>query len=262
MDYITKPFSPAAVYARVKTHLELSQTRNLLLSQNAVLEQKVAQRTAELALTQDATIYSLASLAETRDPETGGHIRRTQHFLKALAEKLALRTEYQSKLDPHTIELLFKSAPLHDIGKVGVPDEVLLKPGPLTAEEFSIMKLHTGFGRDALAQAVRALGGSTTFLDIAMEIVYSHHEKWDGTGYPLGLKGEAIPLSGRLMAVADVYDALTTKRVYKPAFSHEKAVEIILDGRGKHFDPILVDIFLNIQDEFREIAGRFADERH
>lgn len=262
VDYITKPFSPAAVYARVKTHLELSQTRNLLLSQNAVLEQKVAQRTAELVLTQDATIYSLASLAETRDPETGGHIRRTQHFLKALAEKLALRAEYRSKLDPHTIELLFKSAPLHDIGKVGVPDEVLLKPGPLTTEEFSIMKLHTGFGRDALAQAVRALGGSTTFLDIAMEIVYSHHEKWDGTGYPLGLKGEAIPLSGRLMAVADVYDALTTKRVYKPAFSHEKAVEIILDGRGKHFDPILVDIFLNIQDEFREIAGRFADERH
>lgn len=260
VDYITKPFSPAAVYARVKTHLELSQNRNLLISQKAVLEDMVEQRTAELALTQDATIYSLASLAETRDPETGGHIRRTQHFLKALAERLASRSKYRPSLNGNSIDLLFKSAPLHDIGKVGVPDQVLLKPGPLTEEEFSIMKLHTSFGRNALAQAVKVLGGSTTFLDLAMEIAYTHHEKWDGSGYPQGLKADGIPLSGRLMAVADVYDALTTRRVYKPAFSHEKAVSIIVEGSGKHFDPILVEVFLEVQEEFKEIARKFSDE--
>lgn len=259
VDYITKPFSPAAVCARVRTHVELARSRASLLSQKVDLEQMVEQRTSELVLTQDATIYSLASLAETRDPETGGHIKRTQHFVRALAEEVKKLPEFKDALESHTIELLFKSAPLHDIGKVGVPDGVLLKPGPLTDAEFDQMKLHARYGRDALAQAVTILGSTTSFLDHAMEIAYTHHEKWDGTGYPEGLKGEDIPLSGRLMALADVYDALTTKRIYKPAFSHEKAVSIILEGRGKHFDPRLVDAFIRIQQDFREIAERFVD---
>ncbi len=194
VDYIVKPISPALVMARVRTHLELKNARDLLKNQNEVLEQKVEERTRELALTQDATIFSLASLAETRDPETGGHIRRTQHYVRVLAEHLKTHPDYASQLDEGTIKLLFKSAPLHDIGKVGVPDNVLLKPGKLTDEEFETMKRHAEWGRDALVHAQEALGGTTTFLDHAVDIAHTHHEQWSGRGYPRGLKEDAIPL--------------------------------------------------------------------
>ncbi len=200
----------------------------------------------------------MASLTETRDPETGGHIKRTQNYIKALAESLKNQPKFKSILNDEIIELLYKSAPLHDIGKVGVPDEILLKPGKLTAEEFEEMKKHTVYGRDAIAATEKKLGDGS-FLHFAIELVYTHHEKWDGSGYPMGIKEEEIPLSGRLMALADTYDALISKRVYKPPFSHEKAIEIIMEGKGTHFDPDLVDAFLKIEEIFRQIAIKYAD---
>lgn len=260
VDYITKPYAPAVVKARIKTHLDLKQAREMLRDQNLLLEQLVQERTRELAMTQDATIHSLASLAETRDPETGGHIRRTQHYVKALAQRAQQLEKYQSELSDEVLELLFKSAPLHDIGKVGVRDSVLLKPGKLTEEEFEEMKMHTIYGRDALLNAARWLNGSSNFLQLATEIAHTHQEKWDGSGYPQGLVGEQIPLSGRIMAIADVYDALISKRAYKAPFSHQEAVTIIKEGRGSHFDPELTDAFLEISEQFQEIAGRFSDE--
>ncbi|MGN7613449.1 HD-GYP domain-containing protein [Magnetococcales bacterium HHB-1] len=259
VDYVTKPFSPPVVKARVQTHMALTLARKKLANQNDLLESKVRERTQALILTQDITIHSLASLAETRDNETGNHIRRTQHYVRLLAEHLRDHPRFKDELDDATIELLFKSAPLHDMGKVGVPDHILLKPGKLTEEEFAIMQTHTTLGRDAIALAESALGSGASFLRYIREIAYTHHEKWDGSGYPEGLKGEEIPLSGRLMAVADVYDALISKRVYKPAFSHEKAVSIIVEGRGRHFDPDMVDVFLDIADLFQKVAAQFSD---
>ncbi|EAR61668.1 hypothetical protein MED92_03697 [Neptuniibacter caesariensis] len=221
--------------------------------------QALAQRTQELSVTRDASILGLASLAETRDNETGGHILRTQNYVRALAEEMSKLPEFSDQLDQETIELLYKSAPLHDVGKVGIPDNILLKPGKLTDEEFSIMKQHPQIGADALEVAEKQLG-SNSFLRIAREISLTHHEKWDGNGYPNGLKGSDIPISGRLMAVADVYDALISKRVYKPAFSHEKARDIIVEGRGSHFDPAVVDAFLSIEERFTQIAAEFSDD--
>ncbi|MFA5504121.1 MAG: two-component system response regulator [Vulcanimicrobiota bacterium] len=260
VDYITKPISPPIVAARVKTHLELRAARMALLQQNETLEEKVKERTRELSLTRDATIHSLAGLAETRDPETGGHIRRTQTYVRVLAEYVQDNPRFSGELSPEVIELLYKSAPLHDIGKVGVPDSVLLKPGKLTDEEYEEMKRHTIYGRDALLQAEKALDGTSSFLSYATEIAYTHQEKWDGSGYPQGLRGENIPLSGRLMAIADVYDALISRRCYKPAYTHEEAVRIIREGRGRHFDPELTDAFLEIAEEFRRIADQFRDD--
>lgn len=219
------------------------------------------QRTKELLLTQDATIHSLASLAETRDNETGQHIIRTQNYVKALAQQLQDQPGYGARLDQAAIELLYKSAPLHDIGKVGIPDSILLKPGRLTDDEFSIMKRHAALGHEALQTAMEELGDNS-FLRLAQEIAHSHHEKWDGSGYPQGLAGEAIPLSGRLMALADVYDALISKRVYKPAFSHDKAASIVREGRGSHFDPAIVDAFDQCEEQFRQIAQAHADKEN
>jgi HD-GYP domain-containing protein (c-di-GMP phosphodiesterase class II) len=218
------------------------------------------QRTEELQLTRDATIHSLASLAETRDNETGQHIIRTQHYVRILAEELKEHPDFRSFLDATTIDLLYKSAPLHDIGKVGIPDRILLKPGRLTEDEFEIMKQHAVYGRDALLSAVEQLG-ENSFLHLAREIAHTHHEKWDGSGYPQGLQGTDIPISGRLMALADVYDALISKRIYKEAFSHEKAFDIITEGRGSHFDPNVVDAFLNCEELFKEIAAEHSDKK-
>ncbi len=264
-DYITKPISPPIVLARLRTHVLLKRAREGLRQQNKILEERVAERTKELSLTQDITILCLASLAETRDSETGNHIRRTQFYVKALAEQLRKNPHYENDLDDKTVDQLFKSAPLHDIGKVGVPDDILLKPGKLTDEEFEIMKTHTTIGRDAILEAeeklVEAKGelSENNFLRYAREIAYSHQEKWDGSGYPEGLSGTDIPLSARLMAVAEVYDALISKRVYKPAFSHDKAVKIILKGSGAHFDPDVIAAFEEVIDDFAEIARRFED---
>jgi len=221
-------------------------------------EQRVKQRTLELAMVQEATIESMSSLTETRDPRTGEHIRRTQNYIRLLAEYLKNQPQFSPFLDDETIDLLCKSAPLHDIGKVGVSDRILLKPGKLTGPEFEEMKRHTLYGRDTILAAERKLG-DTSFLRFAREIAYTHHERWDGSGYPEGLKGEQIPIPGRLMALADSYDALTSKRVYKPQFPHEKAVEIIIEEKGSHFDPEVVDAFLEVKENFRQIALKYAD---
>ncbi len=218
------------------------------------------ETTEEVRRTRDVSILTLASLAETRDNETGAHILRTQRYVKALALHLKDHSRFAAVLAPdNNIELLYKSAPLHDIGKVGIPDAILLKPGKLTVEEMTVMKSHAALGAQSLALAERELG-SNSFLYFAKEIALTHHEKWDGSGYPEGLAGDAIPVSGRLMALADVYDALISRRVYKEAFSHEMARSIIVGGKGTHFDPDIIDAFLAIEVEFIKIAANFSDE--
>jgi putative two-component system response regulator len=251
VDYITKPINPELVRARVHNHLELKHHQDHL-------ENLVAERTRRLALVQAVTIEGLATLAEYRDPETGGHIKRTQNYVKVLAKKLKEHPRFRDGLNDEIIELLYMSAPLHDVGKVGVPDHILLKADKLTDDEFGEMKKHTNYGHDALWVTEQKLGDDS-FLRHAREIAYTHQEKWDGSGYPSGLKGDEIPISGRLMALADVYDALISKRIYKPPFPHEKAVEIIVEGKGKHFDPDIVDAFVELENTFRNIALSFAD---
>lgn len=256
VDYITKPFNPSIVKARVRNHLELKAHRDQL-------EVLISRRTNQLVQTQDAMIEAIGTMAEYRDTETGGHIKRTQRYVKLLAEKLQNHPRFRSFLTDQNISSLFKSAPLHDVGKVAVPDAILLKPDKLTPGEFEIMKQHTVFGHDVIHSVQNKLGGGSSFLRIAKEIAYGHQERFDGSGYPLGRKGEEIPISARLMTVADVYDALISKRVYKPAFPHAKAVEIILNGDGRthphHFDPDILEAFKSNAEEFRMIAFDYAD---
>jgi putative two-component system response regulator len=266
VDYITKPIRQAVVLARVKTHLQIKASADymkekavFLSDKSDFLEQEVARRTEEIEAIQNVTILTLATLAETRDNETGNHIIRTQFYAAALAEHLKTHPRFAEFLNERTIKLLFKSVPLHDIGKVGIPDRILLKPGSLTPEEFEIMKTHTTLGRDAITKAERRLGVKVEFLSIAKEIAYSHQEKWDGSGYPEGLSGDAIPISARIMAVADVYDALISSRPYKAAMPHEKAVSIIVEGSGRHFDPDIAAAFIALQDEFARISARLSE---
>ena len=258
-DYITKPIIPPVLLARVETQIKVKAAADFLRDQNDFLEQEVQRRTREVTAIQDVTIHAMASLAETRDNETGNHIRRTQHYVKLMAELLREHPRFGHFLDEETIKRLFKSAPLHDIGKIGIPDRILLKPGRYTAEEFEIMKTHTTLGRDAIQHAEDQLGITVDFLQLAKEIAYSHQEKWDGSGYPQGLAGDDIPISARLMALADVYDALISRRVYKPGMPHAQAVEIIREGRGAHFDPDICDAFLAHSERFLAIAAQFAD---
>ncbi|HOB69645.1 MAG TPA: two-component system response regulator, partial [Syntrophorhabdaceae bacterium] len=260
VDYITKPVSAPLVLARVKTHLLLKDSRDFLIDKNQFLEHEIYKRTQEIIAIQDVTIIAMGSLAETRDSETGNHIRRTQNYVKMLAMKLKNNPRFRHILTDENIELLYKSAPLHDIGKVGVPDHILLKPGKLTPQEFEIMEKHTVFGRDAILAAEKRLESPTSFLTFAREIAYSHQEKWDGSGYPEGLTGDDIPISARLMAVADVYDALITRRIYKPAFAHEESVDIIKNGYAAHFDPDIVDTFIEIEKELYEVAQKFKKD--
>ena len=259
VDYITKPIRPAIVLARVRTQLELKNARDRLRDQNAWLEAEVRRRMAENDLIQRASIRALAHLAETRDTETGNHIMRTQAYLRLLATRLKAHPRFAPSLDEHAIELLALSAPLHDIGKVGIPDSILRKPGKLTPEEWEIMKTHARLGAEAIEQAERDAEKPVEFLALAKEIVHWHHEKWDGTGYPDGLAGETIPLSARLMALADVFDALISQRVYKAAMPYEEVRGIIAAGRGAHFDPDMVDTFLDSYDDFVAIAEHHRD---
>ena len=258
-DYIAKPIKPTVVLARVRTQLEAKQAREWLKDQNAVLEAEVARRMVENELTQRVTIRALAHLAETRDPETGNHILRTQNYVHCMAEGLRRHPRFASFLTQHNIDLLTKSAPLHDIGKVGIPDYILQKPGSLIPAEWEIMKTHAKLGSDAIEHAEADVDKPLDFLILAKEIAHWHHEKWDGSGYPDGLAGDAIPISARLMAVADVFDALITQRVYKHAMSYDEARKIITDGRGKHFDPDMVDAFLADFDAFVAIAKSYRD---
>jgi response regulator RpfG family c-di-GMP phosphodiesterase len=230
-----------------------------LRDMNETLEERVQARTLEVLLTQDVTIMSLSTLAESRDPDTGAHLERTRNYVRALANALKDHPRFRDLLrQPGVIDQIYRSAPLHDIGKVGTRDAILLKNGRLDEDEYEIMKQHAVLGGDTLRWAEARLG---TFLQFAREIAYYHHEKWDGGGYPFGLKGEEIPVSARLMAVADVYDALRSERCYKKAMTHEEARNLIAGGTGSHFDPAVVEAFLKIEDQFIAIADEFAETK-
>jgi putative two-component system response regulator len=273
VDYVTKPIRPAILLARVRTHMELKQARDWLRDQNGYLEAEVGRRVMENDLIKNITLNALATLAETRDNETGNHLHRTQSYIEALIGELREHPRFKEALAGRRGHLIAKATPLHDIGKVGVPDHILLKPGRLTPEEFEVMKTHARIGAEAIESAIlRVLGKDSdllaslrepdsplAFLEVARQIALHHHEKWDGSGYPNGLAGDAIPLPGRLMALADVYDALISKRHYKEPFDRDKVLGIIREGRGRHFDPDIVDAFFAIQERFDAIALMYAD---
>ena len=266
VDYVAKPIVVPILRARVRTHLRLQEVRSQLQDQNVYLEAQVADRTAalreqtrEVLKVQEMTIIALGSLAETRDNETGNHIRRTQDYVRQMCDEARLRPRWKSAYDEDGFSLIWKSAPLHDIGKVGIPDAILLKPGKLTDSEFELMKQHTVLGRRALDMAIQQANNERSFLTIAAQIAYHHHERWDGTGYPDRLAGETIPLPARIMAIADVYDALVSKRVYKAPMPHHDAIELIRQGRGSQFDPNLIDCFLTRADQMKQISDKFAD---
>lgn len=259
-DYLTKPIKPAVVRARVRTQLDAKQVRDWMKDRNASLEAEVTRRMLENDLTQRVSIRALAHLAETRDPETGNHILRTQGYVQQLANRLRRHPRFESTMSERYIDLLARSAPLHDIGKVGIPDHILLKPGKLTPEEWAIMQTHARLGSNAIELAERDIETPLPFLAVAKEIAHWHHEKWDGTGYPDRIAGNAIPIAARLMALADVFDALISARVYKAPMSFAEAREIIAAGRGKHFDPDVCDAFLSGFDEFVAIARQYREE--
>ena len=259
-DYILKPIKPAVVLARVRSQLLVRHARHWLQDQNNALEAEIERRMRENELIQAVSIRALAHLAETRDNETGNHIQRTQSYVHQLATMLAHHPRFASTLTDNYIETLARSAPLHDIGKVGIPDHILLKRGKLSPDEWKIMKTHTLLGSDAIALAERGINTSVQFLAHAKAIARWHHERWDGKGYPDGLIGEAIPISARLMALADVFDALISKRVYKEAIPFPLVRQIIATGRGSQFDPDITDTFLDGYEEFEAIALHFGIE--
>ena len=246
VDYVTKPFQFEEVEARVETHLKLHRYQ-------AHLEELVAEQVEEISASQVSTIFALSKLAESRDNETGEHMERVQIYCRMLAEKLGQEEPYKRVIDGDFINDIFNASPLHDIGKVGIPDHVLLKPGKLTPAEFDIMKKHSPVGATTL-EAVRDIYRKNVFINMGISIARYHHECWDGTGYPDGLKGEEIPLAARIMAIADVYDALRSKRCYKEAFSRDMSRKIIESGSGTKFDPVLVKAFLVLEKEFDSIG--------
>jgi putative two-component system response regulator len=252
VDYVTKPFKGVELRSRVRNHLELNAYRTKL-------EQLVEERSQEAELLKDVIIEAMGEMAEYRDPETGSHIHRTRGYVRLLSETLVSRGFFLDQLTDDYITLLWKSAPLHDIGKVAIRDSILLKPGKLTPEEFDEMKAHTLFGEEVISNLEQMAGRPTSFLSCAKEIAGSHHEKYDGSGYPRGLVGDAIPVAGRIMAIADVYDALISKRVYKKSLSHTQAMKIMVEGKGSHFDPVLIEALSEVEQLFNQIASTNTD---
>ncbi len=259
-DYLCTPLTSPVLNSKIQTHLNLALLSNKAHQHDQQLSLQCDSFCDELATVQDAAILCLAAMARMRDHSTGDHILRTQQYVKALAEYLRHLPEFAEELnDDRVIELIYKSAALHDIGKVGIPDHILQKPGPLTSDEYEEMKNHALFGYNAVLSAERLLERepgkyADRFLTIAKQITRSHHERWDGKGYPQGLEGEQIPLVARIMAVADVYDAVISRRPYKGSLDHTQAHRIILDGRCRHFDPTVVDAFDAIHEVFEHIS--------
>lgn len=254
VDFITRPVSSYIVKARIATQLQIKASRDFLRDKSAYLAQEVERRVRENLTIQDVAMVALGSLAETRDNETGEHIKRTQHYMEILARELRNNAHFESDFANGARDLMIKSAPLHDIGKVGIPDSILLKPGSLSDDEFVIMKTHTTLGYNAILRAEKLVDGTDSFLRFAREIAYTHHEKWDGSGYPRGISGTDIPVAGRLMAVADVYDALVSRRVYKGPMAQDEAAAIIIAGAGTQFDPEIVEAFSRCRDQLADIA--------
>lgn len=260
VDYVTKPMTPGVVLARVRNQLLMKRTQDRLRREKTMLEAEIARRTRENEQIQAAGIRTLAYLAETRDPDTANHILRTQNYVHLLASKLSRRPPFAATLDRAYVETLSRSAPLHDIGKLGIPDHILLKPGKLTAAEREIMQTHTKLGGDAIERAEQGAEKPLEFLVRAREIARWHHERWDGRGYPDGLRGHEIPLSARIMAVADVFDALISARPYKAPMPAEEVRRTLAAERGRQFDPEVLDVFLAHFDEFVTIAARYRDD--
>jgi putative two-component system response regulator len=265
-DFLVKPFDAVLLQARIRSslrtkllHDQIFEYQDQLESNNMTLEDCVRQRTAQVEQTQQVTVFTLAKLAESRDSETGQHLERMRCYAREVADEIITLPKYADAFDTTFAEQIYQSSPLHDIGKVGVPDRILLKPGKLSFEEFEIMKSHATIGGDTLKLADEQ-AGKDSFLSMGRDIAYSHHEKWDGSGYPNGLKGEEIPLASRIVAIGDVYDALTSRRPYKEPFSHEKSMEIIYEGRGTHFDPDIVDAFIAREDEVIRIRDEFQND--
>jgi putative two-component system response regulator len=259
VDYMVKPFAILEVQARLDVHLSLLNAKKALKQQNELLEIKVRERTQELSVTQNVIIEAMASLAETRDQETGDHVMRTRFYVQLLAVQLTSHPRFKDYLQLLDPDELGTAATLHDIGKVGVPDHILLKPGRLTPEEFDEIKKHTLYGHNILNKLVKRLPNNA-FLKLADEIAWTHHEKWDGSGYPRGLKGDDIPIPGRLMAIADVYDAIISPRVYKGPMSSDEAMAFILSQAGTHFDPDIATAFYDLSETFQFVAKELADE--
>ncbi|MDR1137773.1 MAG: response regulator [Synergistaceae bacterium] len=259
VDYMVKPFAILEVQARLDVHLSLLNAKKALKQQNELLEMKVRERTQELSVTQSVIIEAMASLAETRDHETGDHVMRTRFYVQILAVRLEAHPRFRDYLIMLDPDDLGTAATLHDIGKVGVPDHILLKPGRLTPDEFEEIKKHTIYGHDILSRLVRRLPGNT-FLKLADEIAWTHHEKWDGTGYPRGIKGDNIPIPGRLMAIADVYDAMISPRVYKGPMSSDDAMSFISSKAGTHFDPDVAAAFVELRETFQFVANELTND--
>ncbi len=256
-DYLTMPVDELELKTRSISLLRFKRRTDEYLRFQKSLEIKVLERTIDIEQTHDVTMFGFVKLAECRDPETGGHLERIREYTRAIAAQLRRSGPYREMVGNEFVMTIFRAAPLHDIGKVGIPDAILQKPGKLTPEEFEIMKRHAAIGGITLEESEKRLGGGNSFLHMAKEIAYCHHEKWEGSGYPAGLKGDAIPLAARIMALADVYDALVSKRVYKPPMPREKARQIILEGAGKHFDPAVVEAYQAVEGEFINIQNRF-----
>lgn len=265
VDYITKPFNPVLLKARVDASLERKRLsdqeeryRKQIEHSNEDLSEEVRRKMREVSQSQLAAIFAMSKLAESRDPETGEHLERMREYCKVISEQLSRMPKFRPLINREFVDNIYAASPLHDIGKVGIDDNVLLKPGKLTGEEWVLMKRHPIIGAETLREVDRQHPGNA-FIRTGIEIAESHHEKWDGSGYPYGLKGEAIPLVARILALGDVYDALTSKRCYKDAFSHAKSRSIIEQGRGSHFDPDVVLAFLEMEDEFKRIRSDFQD---
>ena len=259
-DYITKPFSGPLLLKRITNLLMIErQKQELLKNQTTIkdyadnLEIKIKEKTAEVLELQNAILSTVANLVEFRDELTGGHISRTQRYLQAIIDVIIPNGAYADEISKWNMDFFLPAAQLHDVGKIAISDLILSKPSRLTTEEFEIMKTHVTVGVDAIEQ-IMSKTKENVFLEHALLIAGTHHEKWDGSGYPIGLKGNNIPLEGRLMAIADVYDALISERPYKKAFTHEEACVIIEEGAGSHFDPILIDVFVMVKHKFKQIA--------
>lgn len=264
-DYLPKPFNPVLLKARVSASLEKKRLydqekiyRQQLEDYNLHLEERVQEQVEQISSAQLATIFAMSKLAESKDPDTGAHLERMREYCKAIAIYLSRQPDHASQVNSTFVSGIYAASPLHDIGKVGIPDSILLKPGKLTDEEWQVMKQHPVIGANTL-RAVHGQYPDNALIRIGIEIAECHHEKWDGSGYPYGLKGEAIPLSARILALADVYDALTSERCYKDAFDHKSCRETIIASKNRHFDPVVVDAFLAIEGEFRKIRDEFSD---
>ncbi len=264
-DFIAKPFDSLLLDARIRSSLRakglqdrIIQYQKQLEAQNEELERHVRERTTQVIRTQRVAVFSLARLAESRDTETGAHLERIRSYARLIGTQLAQHGHYREILTPDFIDEIYHSSPLHDIGKVGIPDGILLKPGRLTAEEFDVMKTHTLIGGDTL-RAADIEAGRESFLATGRDIAYYHHERWDGNGYPFGRRGSEIPIEARIVAVSDVYDALSSKRPYKEAFTHDKSKGIVVEGRGTAFEPAIVDAFLECESEVLKIHTKLQD---